>query len=165
MKKIILVAVGVLAAFALTGCVSLNPPQIDHQETNVTPLSFQELQATSKFSIKNSNPIALNGVIDYTLVVNGREFSTGRSSSIEVGATGQATFQIVSRIDLVKVFAVATDLANAIAAGKTSIPYELRGKFRSSVVGIGVEAPVAASGTLPLPKPTEVESLIRSLLK
>jgi hypothetical protein len=165
MKKLIFAVCFGAALVALAGCVSLEPPQIIHQRTDIVPLSFQELQATSSFSIKNNNPIALSGAVEYTLLVNGKEFSTGRSSAIEVGAAGQSTFQIVSRIDLVRAFGVAADLAGAVASGKTSVPYQLKGKFRSSVVGVPVEAPVEASGNLPLPRSTDVESLIRSLIR
>jgi len=165
MKKLSLAMVAVVALFLLTGCVSVDPPRIAHQGTVVTPLTFQELQATSNFTIKNNNPIALNGEVEYTLFINGHEFSTGRSSSIEVGAAGESTFRIVSRIDLVKVSGLAADLASAIAAGKTSLPYELKGKFLSSVLGVAVESPVQASGTVPLPKPTDVGSLLKTLIK
>jgi hypothetical protein len=165
MKKVLFLLCCPALGLLLTGCVSFEPPRIEHTGTAFTPLSFQELQARSNFTIKNSNPIALGGTVQYELYINGREFSTGVSSTIEVGPSAQSTFHIDSRIDLVKVFGVAADLAGAIAAGKTSVPYEIRGKFRSGVLGVAVEAPVRASGTIPLPKPTDVESIIKTLIK
>lgn len=169
MKKMLLPAAAFFAVVALTGCVSLDPPRIAHTGTDFTPLSFQEVRADSHFSIKNNNPIALQGEIEYELIVNGKSFTTGRSSRIEVGGTGQSTFTLSTRIDLVKVFGVAADLANAISAGRKSVPYQLNGKFRSELLqGVAVEAPVSASGEIPLPKSPDkkdVEDFIRRLIK
>jgi LEA14-like dessication related protein len=169
MKKIVLVAVTGLVALVLTGCVSPEPPKVEHTGTTFTPVSLQEVRADSTFSIKNSNPVALQGSLDYELIINGSSFSSGRSNTIDVGASGQNTFTITSKIDLVKAFGVMTDLVSAVNSGKKSIPYQLKGTFRTNVLGgIAVETPVTASGELPLPEPTSrqtLDSIIKSLLK
>jgi len=136
----------------LTGCVQLNPPEINHTGTDLSFLSLQEVLAKSHFSIKNNNPVGLHGVIEYELWINGNNFSSGVSSAIDVDANAQTSFTINSKIDIVKVFGTLLDLTRAVAAGKASVPFQLKGKFKSDVLGIPVEAPVSASGQIPLPK-------------
>jgi hypothetical protein len=152
MKKSLPSLFSLLVVLFLAGCVSIDPPKISHQGTDVRFLSVQEALAVSHFSIKNTNPINLRGMVEYELFVKGQRFSSGVSSTIEVGANSESTFSIQSRIDIIRAFGVVTDLINEIQAGKSSVPFQINGKFKSDVVGIPVEAPVSASGNIPLPK-------------
>jgi len=140
------------ALIMTTGCVQLNPPEINHTGTDFSFLSLQEVLAKSHFSIKNNNPVGLHGAIEYELWINENQFSSGISSTVEVDANAQTSFTINSRIDIVKVFGTLLDLTRAVAAGKASVPFQLKGKFKSDVLGIPVEAPISASGQIPLPK-------------
>ena len=121
------------------------------------PISTQKVQLNSIFSISNKNPVGLKGVVDYDLFVNGKQFSSGVSSSIEVGANDESSFSIQSEVDLVQAFGVIADLLSAVQSGKRSIPFEIKGSFRSDVFGVKVEAPVDASGEIPLPKSPRIE--------
>ena len=153
MAKKILYLLSAVVLIAAAGCVQLNPPEINHTGTDFSILSLQEVSAKSHFSINNNNPVGLHGSIEYELWINENQFSSGISSTIEVDANAQTSFTINSRIDIVKVFGTLLDLTKAVAEGKTSVPYQLKGKFKSDVLGIPVEAPVSASGEMPLPKP------------
>lgn len=152
MKKIFLALLPLLALLFTAGCLTPESPKIAYQATDVTVISPQVVQTDSHFTIKNTNPISLHGQVEYELLVRGKLFSSGYSSTIEVGANAESSFLIQSRIDILRAFGVAADLLNEIQAGKTSVPFQINGKFRSDILGIQLEAPVSASGEIPLPK-------------
>ncbi|MFA4967303.1 MAG: LEA type 2 family protein [Candidatus Margulisiibacteriota bacterium] len=156
MKKSALAGVFIGLIF-LAGCLELQPPQVTYQDTKVSIISVQELNAKASFSIKNPNPIGLNGNVEYDLSIDGKPFTSGITSTIEMPASGQTTFVLESRVDLVKVFGTLSNILTLVAQGKTSVPYNIDGKFKSSVVGFPVEAPVKASGNLPLPKLSDIK--------
>jgi LEA14-like dessication related protein len=168
MKRTLLAAVTGAALLLLTGCVSLDPPQITYLDSDITPVSFQEVKVSSHFRASNKNLIGLNGWVDYNLQVNSKDFSAGKSSWIDVPASGQSTFTIESRVDVIKAFGVMADLASAVAAGTKTIPFNIKGTFKSNVAGLQLEAPVSASGDLPLPNipaGTDLEKLIKRIIR
>ena len=152
MKKTFLSLLLLLPVVFLAGCITPETPKIAYQKTDVTIISVREVQTDSRFTIKNTNPVNLRGQVEYELFVRGNKVTTGYSSTIEVGANAESTFLLQSRIDIIKAFGIASDLLNEIQAGKTSVPFQLSGKFRSDLLGIQLEAPVSCSGEIPLPK-------------
>ncbi|HTY13404.1 MAG TPA: LEA type 2 family protein [Candidatus Omnitrophota bacterium] len=157
MKKLSALVMLFAAALLVAGCLELQPPQVTHKDTQVSVLSFSELLAKSNFEVKNPNPIGLRGAVEYQITVDGKPFTSGVTSTIEMSANGQTSFIVESKIDLVQLFGTVSDVAKIIGEGKTSIPYSISGKFKSDIVGIPVEAPVSASGTLPLPKLSDIK--------
>jgi len=152
----------IFSLISLMGCLSLNQPKFSYLGTEISSLSFPKLLAKSKFTVKNPNPIGLQGTVEYELWIKGQKFASGTSSTIMMDANGQASFNIETTIDIVKAFGTLSDLVREIEAGKSSVPFEIKGKFKSDIVGIPVESPVSASGDLPLPKlpeKSEIEKL------
>ena len=158
MKKLALIAFPILAML-LAGCLEVQSPQVTYQDTQVSVISVQELNAKSSFSIKNPNPIGINGNVEYNLSIDGKPFTSGITSTIEMPASGQTTFVLESRVDLVKVFGTLTNIVSLVAQGKTSVPYAINGKFKSNLMGMPIEAPVKASGNLPLPKLSDLTNI------
>lgn len=140
----------------LTGCISVESPKITYIDTNVRILSVNTVQATSRFKIKNPNPVGMQGSVEYDLYLKGQKFTSGVTSTIDLVPNGEANFTLESKIDLVKALGTAANLIAEVAAGKKSIPYKISGKFRSNLAGILVEAPVEAAGDLPLPSPSSL---------
>ena len=162
MTKKIFYLLFVFSLIGIAGCVSLNPLQFSHRHTDVTSLSFPKLLAKSEFTVKNPNPIGLQGTVEYEIWIKGQKFASGTSSTIMMDANGQASFNIETTIDMVKAFGTLSDLVREIEAGKSSVPFEIKGKFKSDIAGISVESPLDASGDLPLPKlpgKSEIEKL------
>jgi len=134
------------------GCIPWQTPQIVFLNTDVSFLSFETLLAKSHFTVKNPNAIALHGRVEYEVFVNGNKFFDGISSPIEMPASGETSFTLDSKIDITKTFGVVSDMIREIAAGKTAVPFEIIGKFKSDILSIPIEAPIKMSGELPLPK-------------
>ena len=153
------VAVIFIGLMFLAGCLEMQSPQVTYQDTQVSIISVQELNAKSSFLIKNPNPIGINGNVEYDLLIDGKPFTSGVTSTIEMPASGQTSFVLESRIDLVKVFGTLTNIVSLVAQGKTSVPYSINGKFKSNLLGMPIEAPVKASGQLPLPKLSDLTNI------
>jgi len=141
----------------LSGCIQVQPPQISHQDTRINIVSTDKLKLDSKFGISNPNPIGLHGAVDYEILIDGKPFTSGTTSTIDLPASGQTTFNVITNVDLIQVFGTAANILKIIGEGKSSIPYAINGKFKSDVVGIQVEAPVKASGDIPLPKLSDIK--------
>jgi len=140
----------------LTGCISVESPKITHLDTDVRILSATTVQTTSRFNIQNPNPVGMQGSIEYDLYLKGQKFTSGVTSTIDLAPNGAANFTLESRVDLVKALGTTAELLAEVAAGNKSIPYKISGKFKASLAGILVEAPVEASGDLPLPSPSSL---------
>jgi len=74
-----------------------------------------------------------------------------------MAANGQTSFIVESKIDLVQFFGTVANLIKIVGEGRSSVPYAINGKFRSDIVGIPIEAPVKASGEIPLPKLSDIK--------
>lgn len=142
----------------LTGCISVESPKVIYIDSDVRILSVNTIQTTSRFKIKNPNPVGMQGSVEYDLYLKDQKFTSGTSSVIDLVPNGEANFTLESKIDLVKALGTAANLIAEVAAGKKSIPYKISGKFKSNLAGIVVEAPVEAAGDLPLPS---VSSLLK----
>jgi LEA14-like dessication related protein len=151
MKNICLGLLLLIAVSGLTGCISVESPKVAYLDTDVRVLSVNTIQTTSHFKIKNPNPVGMQGSVEYDLYLKGQKFTSGTSSVIDLAPNGEANFTLESKIDLFKALGTAADLLAEVAAGKKSVPYKISGKFKSNLAGILVEAPVEASGDIPLP--------------
>jgi LEA14-like dessication related protein len=140
-----------LICFGLAGCISVESPKVSYLDTNVRFLSVNTLQLSSRFNIKNPNPVGMQGSVEYDLYIKGNKFTSGTSSVIDLVPNGEANFTLESKVDLVRAFGVVANLLAEVAAGKKSVPYKISGNFKSNLAGIQVTSPVEASGDLPLP--------------
>jgi len=141
----------------LSGCIQVQSPQISYQDTRINIISTNELRLDSKFAASNPNPIGLRGAVDYDLSIDGRPFTSGTTSTIDMPASGQTTFNVITNVDLIQVFGTAANILKIIGEGKSSVPFTIKGKFKSDIVGIVVEAPVSASGDIPLLKLSDIK--------
>ncbi len=157
MRKRWLLLLVLPAALVLSGCVPWNTPEITYGNTDVKLLSFNTMSARSVFTIKNPNPFALHGKVDYELMIAGNKFLDGSSDQIEMPANGSANFALESKIDVVQAFGMMSDLLKEIQGGRKTIPFEINGKFKSDIASIPVEAPLKVSGELPLPDLPQVD--------
>jgi LEA14-like dessication related protein len=142
----------VLSLTFIAGCIPSQTPQIVFLNTDVSFLSFDTMQAKSHFTVKNPNPVPLRGMMEYDLFIKGNKFLSGSSNPIDMPANGETSFTLDSKVNMVKVYGVLSDLVKEIEAGKSSVPFEINGKFKSDILNIPIEVPVKVSGDLPLPK-------------
>ena len=156
MKKLSLLLLFLVVPF-LAGCLELQPPQVTHRDTQINVVSLNELMAKSTFDVKNPNPIGIHGTVEYQIMIDGKPFTSGVTSTIEMTPNGSTSFIVGTKIDLVQLFGTTQNVINAMANGKTSLPYAVSGKFKSDVIGIPLEAPVSASGNIPLPKLSDIK--------
>ena len=140
-----------IVTVGLAGCISVESPKVAYLDTQVRFLSVNTVQLNSRFNIKNPNPVGMQGSVEYDLYIKGDKFTSGTSSVIDLVPNGEANFTLESKVDLVQAFGVAANLLAEVAAGKKSVPYKLKGNFRSNLAGIQVTSPVEASGDIPLP--------------
>lgn len=136
----------------LSGCVPLKTPQIIYISSDVRFLDFDTAVVESHFTVDNPNEIALNGSAEYEIIINGQKFLEGNTPNISMKAAAQSSFTIESKIEMDKVYGLLTNLIQEIEAGKESVPFQINGKLKSSLIGFTFEAPLSASGELPLPK-------------
>lgn len=151
MKNPILILPLLAIVVGLAGCISVESPKITHLDTTVRILSAETVQTTSRFKIANPNPVGMQGSVEYDLYLKGERFTSGSTSTIDLAPNGEASFTVVNKVDLVKALGTAANLIAEVAAGKKSIPYKISGKFKANLAGVLVEAPVEASGDIPLP--------------
>lgn len=136
----------------LAGCVPLKTPQIVYLSSDVSFLSFDKVLVKSHFTVNNPNQIALGGSVEYEIIINGQKFLEGTTPNISMKAEAQSSFTIENTIEIEKVYGLIANLIQEIEAGKESVPFQINGKLKSSVIGFSFEAPLSASGELPLPK-------------
>ena len=147
-----LILFGLLAVLFLGGCVNAKTPQIVYLSSDVKFLEFDTAMVESHFTVNNPNEIALNASAEYEIIINGQKFLEGNTPNISMKALAQSSFTIESKIEMEKIYGLLSNLIQEIEAGKESVPFQINGKLKSSIIGFSFEAPLSASGELPLPK-------------
>lgn len=128
------IAVLILALGGLGACASfpenvINTPEVELRDIEVVGLGFSAQTLLLSFDVSNPNPFPLPlNHIKYGVKLDGQRLASGETPCvISIPAGGDAEFAISVELDLLSTAPqLLTILRNA---GRSGIPYELKGEF------------------------------------
>jgi LEA14-like dessication related protein len=155
-------AMGLLAAFAVSGCASLQgalssavkTPELTFESVELKDASLADATVELVFGLHNPNPVGLSlAEVDYAFAVEGKQVASGKpDAGLQIPAQGTTQLRFPAKV----AFAELAQAAIA-AASKESVAYRASGGLGvQSPVGV-LRVPLAKEGNFSLPKPPSVE--------
>jgi LEA14-like dessication related protein len=147
-----------LALTPCAGCSELlalvQKPTVKVKRVDLKRVSFQDLAVDVVLTVDNPNPIGLPVArLDYQVTVDGHALASGRAdSSLAIPAAGSAdvTLPVAARWDALG--ATAQSLFE-----RDELPYVISARVGFDVPGGSFDVPIEHQGTLPVPRPPQVE--------
>jgi len=152
-RKTALALVILSLPLVLSSCVQPSPPKAEYLDYEITKMHLEGIVVHFYFDIENPNPLPIEiAQYSYTIYINDREFMKEVQPGFNLPASGKKRVTIPVTLRYESVFGTALSVLELVAQGKTSISFRIDGKISAGAMGVYVQTPLQASGTIPIPK-------------
>jgi LEA14-like dessication related protein len=152
-KELFVIPILFALALALCSCVQPSPPKVDYLNYEIARVTVQGIEVNFFFEVKNPNSLPIDIYkYSYKIFINNQEFLSENRSGFNLAANEKQKITIPVQIRYDRLFGTALSIVERLAKGKDSVDFRIEGNLDAGTLGLSVQTPLNASGTIPLPK-------------
>lgn len=147
MSRTVLRMIGAAILLLVTGCSSLDRPEIRGVRPRITAIDLQGVSLIFDVDVSNPYPFALRTPkFDYGLDVEGNEFIKAQApTEVDLPALKGGTLALPARFGYAELWRTFQALRDA-----SEVKYRLHGKFMLAALGQNFDLPLSHDGTFPV---------------
>jgi len=152
-KEVFMIPVLFALALALCSCIQPSPPKVDYLNYEIYRVTAQGIEINFFFDVKNPNSLPIDVYkYSYKVFINNQELLSENRSGFNLPANEKQKITIPVQIRFDRLFGTALSIVERLAKRKDYVDFRIEGNLDAGTMGLNVQTPLNASGTIPLPK-------------
>lgn len=154
MKKKLFASIFLLGlALLLSSCLQPSSPEVKYLDYKLGRVTTDGIEVNFNFEVHNPNPIPLDVTIySYKIFINDKELAQADHKGFSLAASAKSRITISALVRYDQLFGTAVSLLDRMARGINSFDFRVEGSVNANILGLTVNTPFKASGTIPTPK-------------
>ncbi|MFH1387592.1 MAG: LEA type 2 family protein, partial [bacterium] len=153
LKQLITVILLLLAVTFLSSCLQPSPPDVYYVNYKISRVTASGVEVNFNFDVKNSNPISIDvPKYAYKVFINGNELLSEEHNGFSLPPSDKKRIVIPVNIRYGALINGAASIIDRLAKGIDKFDYRIEGTITAGTLGISATSPIAASGTITIPK-------------
>ena len=156
-KKCVLLISVFLVALTLTSCVELSAPKVKYLNYEIYRVTGTGIEVNFYFDVENPNPIPIDITnYSYKIYINNREFLAENRPGFSLSSSEKKKITLPVNITYDRLIGTVGGLIEGLLKEEKTISYKIEGNISAGALGVIASAPIAASGTIPIPKDIKI---------